>query len=176
MKRKNGQFRPVNTGLSILLLAPMTLGDQGGWLLRPPWMDTQDSEDWHPGTLLGAGAFHTHPQPHCAAHHCQPGLGRKSHVLRMCRGLEGLGLTVGVLGLLLHLSVLRVLTAEKAQAAGVSSGTQGHLLSKYLSWPQGPAPHREWKPGGLSNTVPNHHGAGTISRQPVWKNMLSQLS
>lgn len=111
----------------------------------------QDPEDWHPGTLPGAEAFHTCPQPHYAAHHCQPGLGWKSHVLGMRRDLEGLGLTVGVLGLLLHLAVLRVLTAEKAQTAEVSSGARGHLLSKCLKWPHDPAPHREWKPAGLRN-------------------------
>lgn len=69
----------------------------------------------------------------------------------MRRDLEGLGLTVGVLGLLLHLAVLRVLTAEKAQTAEVSSGARGHLLSKCLKWPHDPAPHREWKPAGLWN-------------------------
>lgn len=111
----------------------------------------QDPEDWHPGTLPGAEAFHTCPQPHYAAHHCQSGLGWKSHVLGMRRDLEGLGLTVGVLGLLLHLAVLRVLTAEKAQTAEVSSGARGHLLSKCLKWPHDPAPHREWKTAGLRN-------------------------
>lgn len=44
----------------------------------------------------------------------------------------GPGLTVGVLCLLLHLSILRVLTAERAQLAGISSGAQGYLLSKCL--------------------------------------------
>lgn len=82
----------------------------------------------------------------------------------------GPGLTVGVLCLLLHLSVLCVLTAEKAQLAGISSGTQGHLLSKGLradvasrpSYPQGVKAGR-----AQEQTVPNFHGAGTISRRPA---------
>lgn len=61
----------------------------------------------------------------------------------------GPGLTVGVLCLLLHLSILRVLTAEKAQLAGISSGVQGHLFSKCLrvevaSRPSSPQGVKAW--------------------------------
>ena len=63
--------------------------------------------------------------------------------------LRGPGLTVGVLCLLLHLSVLRVLTAEKAQLAAISSGAQSHLLSKSLraevaSRPSSPQRVKAW--------------------------------
>lgn len=80
----------------------------------------------------------------------------------------GPGLTVGVLCLLLHLSVLRVLTAEKAQLAGISSGAQSHLFSKCLgaevasrtSSPQGV---KAW--WAQEQTVLSLHGAGTSSRK-----------
>lgn len=83
----------------------------------------QDSEDW------GTVAFHTCPPPQ----YCPP-LPAQTTMEATCPGdvqrSGGPGLTVGILCLLLHLSIFRVLTAEKRQLAGISSGTQGHLLSK----------------------------------------------
>lgn len=88
----------------------------------------QDCEDWHPETLLGYGLPHLPIAPL----YCPP-LPDWARMVVMCPGhvqrLKRSQLTVGILGLLLHLPIFCVLTAEKAQAAGVSFGTQGHLLS-----------------------------------------------
>ena len=93
-----------------------------GRLLEPRWwMEEQDSDDWHPGSLMPGST--PSPLPSASAK------GRD----HMCAGVGGAVLTVGVPRLCLHLPIFGVLPAGKAQAAPeLASRSRAIPIPKHL--------------------------------------------
>lgn len=157
MKRKKGQFRPVKNSLSILLLGATTLGEPGGCSGLPGWWACRTLRTGTQELCLVLPHLPTTPlccpplpawarvdvtcpgdwqRPGGSGTHCRSTWSPSSPVHPPC-------------------THCRKSTGSRSQRRH-----QGHVLSKCPKQPQGPAPHREWKPGRLRN----RHSPATMDR------------